>query len=71
MGFVFLFVAIIAAIVIWWLSRQRLFAKPRHLLALPALDLADRVWPSIARIRRVTRQFHRTLHVGDPRHEIG
>src|SRR3974377_2425907 len=28
MGFVFLFVAIIAAIVIWWLSRQTLFAKP-------------------------------------------
>ena len=28
MGFVLLFVAIIAAIVIWWLSRQRLFAKP-------------------------------------------
>lgn len=28
MVFVLLFVAIIAAIIIWWLSRQRLFAKP-------------------------------------------
>ena len=43
----------------------------RDLLALSASDLVDSVRPGPAGSRRVARKFHRTLHIGDPRHKIG